>query len=102
MGVRDTAFKTAASARAKSLSQWPLLVVIGGELVGLLLVVLDHWRWGTAVIGASLCLGALERAFLPRRVAGLLQVRTRTVDVIVLTGMGLAIIVLSWWVPARV
>lgn len=100
MPLRDKAFKTAASTRARSINQWPLLVVIIGEVFGLVLVYVGHWRWGTGLIGASLCLGAVERLVLPRRVAGLIQVRSKAFDALTLAGGGVAIIVLALWVPA--
>lgn len=92
-------FKALARASASSLIQWPLLVVLGIVAVGLLLVVLGHWRRGTVLIGAALCAGAGLRAFLPRQMAGLLQVRSWAFDVTFLLGCGAAIIVLSLNVP---
>jgi hypothetical protein len=98
---RDTSgFKAAARTSARSLTQWPLLIVIGIVVAGLALVVVQHWRLGTGVIGAGLCLGALERALLPRRVAGLLQVRSRVFDVSFLLCAGAAVIVLAFIVPS--
>lgn len=98
--LRDKAFKAAASARAKSMNQLPLLVVIAGELLGLFLLALGLWRLGAVVVGVSLCVGAVERVVLPPRVAGLLQVRSRGFDIVTLAGAGIAIIVLALWVPA--
>lgn len=92
-------FKALARAKASSLTQWPLLLVLAIVAVGLVLVVLGHWRRGTMLIGMSLCVGAGLRAFLPREVAGLLQVRSWSFDVTFLLGCGAAIIVLSLAVP---
>lgn len=93
-------FKAAARTSARSLTQWPLLVVVGIVAAGLLLVVAQQWRLGSGVIGAGLCVGALERALLPRRVAGLLQVRSKAFDVSFLLGAGSAIILLAFIVPS--
>lgn len=93
-------FKALARARARSLTQWPLLIVIGVLVVGLVLVMMGHWRRGTAVIGGGLCVGAAERSFLPDQVAGLLKVRGRAFDVTCLLGSGVAIMVLAVAVPA--
>ncbi|MET0693200.1 MAG: DUF3017 domain-containing protein [Propionibacteriaceae bacterium] len=94
MDRRDT------NAAARSLQQWPLLIVVGGVVLGLLIAALGShtWRIGCIVIGASLLVGALERIVLPRRDAGLLQVRSQFFDVIVLALVGAAIIGLALWV----
>ncbi len=85
---------------ARSLQQWPLLIVVGGVVLGLAIAVLvdDSWRIGCLVIGGSLLVGAVERIVLPRRDAGLMQVRSQTFDVGVLALAGVAIIVLALWV----
>lgn len=93
-------FKAAARVSARSLTRWPLLVVVAIVAAGLGLVVAQHWRLGSAVIGTGLCIGALGRALLPRRVAGLLQVRSKAFDVSFLFGVGVAIIVLAFIVPS--
>lgn len=99
MALRDRGFKVAARTRAKSMTQWPLLIVLGIACVGLLLVWIGHWRWGTSIVGSAMCLGGLERVLLPRRTAGLLQVRSRAFDLLVMFGGGLAIIGLALLVP---
>lgn len=98
--MSDTgSFKAIARARARSLTQWPLLVVLAIVTVGLALVVIGHWRRGSAVIGAALCLGAAERALLPKETAGLLQVRNKPFDVTFLLATGLGILALAFLVP---
>ena len=92
-------FKASARTSARSLVQWPLLIVIGIVVAGLVLVAVQHWRLGTGVIGLGLCIGALERALLPRRSAGLLQVRSRVFDVSFLLVAGVGVIVLAFIVP---
>ncbi|OYN95670.1 hypothetical protein CGZ94_10890 [Enemella evansiae] len=89
----------AARAKARSLNQWPLLVVVAITAIALIVVARGHWRWGSGLFGAALCLGGLARLVLPRRMAGLLQVRGRAFDVTVLLGAGIAIIVLALAVP---
>lgn len=100
MGVRDQGIRMAARAKARSLNQWPLLVVVAIAAVALGVVAQGHWRWGSGLFGGALCLGGLARLVLPRRTAGLLQVRNRLFDVIVLLGAGAAIMVLALLVPA--
>jgi len=79
--------------------QWPLLTVLGGGVVGLALVALDHFRIGCLVLGASVLYAALARLALPARRVGLLVVRSRAFDVLVLAGMGAALVVFAIIVP---
>ncbi len=87
---------------ARSVRQWPLLVVVVGVLVGIGVTFLgdDTWRFGCLLIGVSLVVGALERLLLPSRAAGLLEVRSKPFDVAILGLAGLAVLVLSIAVPA--
>ena len=80
---------------------WPLLVVVGGVLAGLVIAWVGEttWRIGCLVIGASLVVGGLERLLLPDRDAGLLQVRGKAFDVAVLVLTGAAVLVLAVVVP---
>jgi Protein of unknown function (DUF3017) len=89
------------SGAARSLRQWPLLVVVIGVLAGLVVSFLGEstWRLGCLLIGASLGVGAVERIALPSRDVGLLQVRTKAFDVTVLAVAGAAIIALAIVVP---
>jgi Protein of unknown function (DUF3017) len=89
------------SVAARSLRQWPLLIVVIGVIAGLVVSFLGEstWRLGCLLIGASLGVGAVERIALPSRDAGLLQVRTKAFDVTFLAVAGAAIIALSIVVP---
>ena len=89
------------SAAARSLRQWPLLIIVVGVAAGLVVSLLGEatWRLGGYLIGASLLVGALERILLPDRQAGLLEVRSKPFDVVVLAITGVAILVLSYYVP---
>lgn len=82
--------------------QWPLLLVVAGVALGLAIAALgdDMWRVGCLVIGASLCVGAVERLTLPRHHTGLLQVRGQIFDVLALALTGASIIALALWVHA--
>jgi hypothetical protein len=94
------ASRSAPGAAARRVEQWPLLLVVGGVVLGLVIASLGHnaWRIGCVVIGSSLCVGAVERIALPRRDAGLMQVRGQAFDVAVLALAGSAIIALAVWV----
>jgi hypothetical protein len=73
--------------------------VLLAVLVGLALVGQDHWRRGLLLAGFGLLGGAVLRLVLPGRAAGLLAVRGRVFDVVVLTVLGVAVIVLTTSVP---
>ncbi len=75
--------------------QLPLLAAIVVVGIGLLLATLGHWRRGLVVIGLALVGAALLRLLLPVRRVGLLAVRSRSVDVLLLAGTGLALTVLT-------
>ena len=80
--------------------QWPVLVVLAGVNAGLALVVLlEGFRVGSLVAGASVVLGAWLRALLPRERLGVLVVRSRRFDVGLLALLGLGITVLALVVP---
>lgn len=84
---------------ARSLLQWPLMVVVAGIVMGLGVVAVGQWRFGCVVIGASLGIGAVERLALADADAGLLKVRSKAFDVLIMLGMGAAIIALAILVP---
>ena len=75
--------------------QLPLLAVLCVVALGLLLVTFMHWRQGLVVLGLALVGAALLRLTLPLRTLGVLAVRSRTVDVVLMGGAGLALIVLT-------
>jgi hypothetical protein len=79
--------------------QWPLLTVLGGGVVGLGAVALDHFRTGCLLLGFSVLFAALARLLLPARRVGLLVVRSRVFDVLALATMGVALVVLAIIVP---
>ena len=75
--------------------QAPLLAALLAVGGGLLLVTLGYWRRGLGVIGLALVGTAALRLVLPLRRVGLLAVRSRWADVLMLAGTGLAITVLT-------
>ena len=75
--------------------QLPLLAAILVVGVGLVLVTFGYWRRGLVVIGLALIGAAVLRLLLPLRRVGLLAVRSRSVDVLLLAGAGLALTVLT-------
>lgn len=79
--------------------QWPLLTVLGGGVVGLALVALGHFRSGCLLLGVSVLFAALARLVLPVRRVGLLVVRSRAFDVLVLAVMGTSLVTFAIIVP---
>ena len=77
----------------------PLLAVVVVMAAGIVSVVLNHWRVGSAVVGVGLLLGAALRLTLPARQAGLLVVRSRGVDASVLLVLGFALVGLANTIP---
>ncbi len=76
------------------------LMIVATSLVGLLVVAFGPWRRGVGLIGLALLVGALVRALLRDRDAGMLRVRRhRWVDVLTLGGVGAALIVLASVIP---
>ena len=73
---------------ARSVRAWPLLVVLAGA-----------WRTGVGWIGAGLLVAAAARLVLAEQAAGMLRVRRKWSDVLMLTVAGVALIVLSVVVP---
>jgi hypothetical protein len=79
--------------------EWPLITVLGLVFIGLVVVVDGHFRRGCVVIAFAIFLALFLRVLLPASGAGLLAVRSKRVDVIVLTVLATATTVLSLWVP---
>lgn len=76
------------------------LLVVAVSGIGLLVVAFGPWRRGIALIGAALLFGALMRVFLSDHNAGMLRVRrNRWADVLMLAGVGTALIVLASVIP---
>lgn len=97
--MTSTGERPPKNAVQQVLGQWPLASVLLGVLVGLVVVWTSHWRTGTTLIGLSITMGGLFR-LLPNRRVGLLAVRNKAVDTLVLLGVGIGITVLAWAVPA--
>jgi hypothetical protein len=73
--------------------QWPIVVVLTLVAVGLAVTALDDFRPGVITIGVALLLGCVLRAALPE--VGMLAVRSRFTDILVMGVLGVAIVVLA-------
>jgi hypothetical protein len=85
--------------RPQTLGGLVYLTVLGAAVVGLAIILLGAWRTGLSWIGAGLLLAATTRLVLSERRAGMLRVRRRWSDVLMLTVAGVALIVLAVVVP---
>lgn len=94
--------KERAKAAAKAESPWALLFVLANVLAGTLVIMTSHWRRGSIIIAGALGLAALLRLALPKKMAGLLAVRSRWFDVLCLGGACAAIVVVTMIVPPSV
>jgi DUF3017 family protein len=85
--------------RPQTLGGLVYLAVLVAALVGLGIVLAGAWRTGLSWIGVGLLVAALFRLVLTERGAGMLRVRRKWSDVLMLTVAGVALIVLSVVVP---
>ena len=79
--------------------EWPLTSVLVVVAVGLVVVGDGHFRRGTVLLSFGVALALFLRLLLPSAEAGLLAVRSKRVDVVVLAVLAVATSVLSLWVP---
>ena len=84
--------------RAVLRRQWPILTVAAIGLVALALVAAGFWRRGTLLIGIGVGLAAGLRLALPEDRAGVLVVRTRTIDVAMMGAVCAAVVYIAWTV----
>jgi hypothetical protein len=85
--------------RPQTLGGTVYLLVLAAALVGLGIVPAGAWRTGVGWIGAGLLVAALARLVLAEQAAGMLRVRRKWSDVLMLSVAGVALIVLSVVVP---
>jgi hypothetical protein len=75
------------------------LCVLAASVVGLGVVRAGAWRTGLSWIGVALLAAAAARLVLSERGAGMLRVRRKWSDVLMLTVAGVGLIVLTVVVP---
>lgn len=84
----------------RMLAQWPLLSVLAVVLAGLATIAAWSFRVGAVVVAGGLLLAFFLRLLLPSRAVGMLAVRSRVVDLIVLGALGGLLATFALWVPA--
>jgi hypothetical protein len=77
------------------LTHLPFAMVLAVVLLGLVRILLYHWRQGTVLIGAALIMAAALRALLREEQAGLIAIRGRGVDVLTYGGLGVCVIAVA-------
>ena len=77
----------------------PLLLVVGGVLVGIIVAALRRAQPGMYVVAGALAFGALLRLVLHTGAAGSLVVRSRRVDVATLLVLATTVAVLAAVTP---
>ena len=75
------------------------LLVLGVVGVAMVLVGLDEWRTGIRLMGGALVFAAAVRLVLRARDAGMLAVRHKLLDAVVLIALGGALIFLAGSIP---
>ncbi|MBC2933719.1 DUF3017 domain-containing protein [Nocardioides sp. zg-1228] len=75
------------------------LLVLGVVAVAMVVVVLDEWRTGIRMVGGALIAAALVRLVLRRRDAGMLAVRHKVLDALILVVLGGSLIFLAGSIP---
>jgi hypothetical protein len=75
------------------------LLVLAVSAAGLVVVAQGHWRAGVKWIASALLFAALVRLVIPAPQAGMLAVRRRVIDVLVLVLVGAALWFLSTSIP---
>lgn len=80
-------------------SPWALGLVLLAVAVGVGYAVAGHWRRSALMFAGAMVLAAFLRLILPAKLAGLLVVRRRWIDVVVPLVVGIAITVVAFVVP---
>jgi Protein of unknown function (DUF3017) len=75
------------------------LLMLAVSAVGLGIVVWGEWRTGIRWAGGALVFGSLVRLVLPRRDAGMLAVRSKLLDALMLSAVGAAFFFLAATIP---
>jgi hypothetical protein len=78
------------------LSRLPYAFVLCGVAAGLAVVATNHFRRGSMLIAASVFIGALARLLLPESQVGLLAVRRRWLDVLLMAAAAVGITLVAF------
>lgn len=79
--------------------QWPLALVLLWAAIGLVVLAFYDFRVGSILVGCAVLFGALLRTVLTRDRAGLLAVRSRSVDLVTVYSLGITLTLIAIFVP---
>ncbi|QWC86024.1 DUF3017 domain-containing protein [Nocardioidaceae bacterium] len=77
------------------------LLVLAASVLGVVLAAAGPWRAGVSVVAATLLLAALARLRLPQEEAGMLGVRGKLVDVVMLLVVSGSLLLLVVGIPEQ-
>jgi uncharacterized membrane protein len=77
-------------------AQWPIVTVAAIFAVALVLVAAGFWRRGAFLIGIGVGVAAGLRLLLPENRAGLLVVRSKSLDFATMTTLSVVMIYTAW------
>ncbi|MCZ3387524.1 MAG: DUF3017 domain-containing protein [Actinomycetia bacterium] len=83
----------------RTIDQWPLALVLIGLAAGLIVLSFYDFKVGSIMLGAAAIFAAALRMVLPRDRAGLLAIRSRSVDLVTMYGLGIALTTVAALVP---
>ena len=89
-----------APQRRHAVGDWLFASCLVVSLSGLAVAAYGPWRQGVALCAVGLLVTSWTRLVLPEAMAGMLRVRRKAVDVIGLTLLGAALLVLAVLVPS--
>jgi Protein of unknown function (DUF3017) len=75
------------------------LLVLAATAVGIGIAYSGDWRLGIRCVAGGLCFASALRLVLPRKDAGMLAVRGRFLDTVLLGGLGAALFFLAATIP---
>jgi len=75
-----------------------VLVALG---TGLVLITADAWRAGTGVCGGAMLAAGVGRMLVPERMSGLLRVRRRTSDALLMLALGVVLVGMALLIPRQ-
>ena len=91
--------RSLAPRKPRTIGGAVFLGVLAATCGGLALVALNSFRLGLALMGGALLFGAFARLVIPSSKAGMLGARPKVVDVLILAGLGAALVILSAAIP---
>ncbi len=83
-------------ARKVFAGQWPILVVGLILIAALVLVIAGYWRRGALVMGIAVGVAAAMRLTLSDERAGLLAIRSRTIDFTTTATVSATVLYIAW------